>query len=327
MRLNLHLDPAFAEQFALLEQRFRLLFENTEEFSAVVAAGLKFMQASRIDEKIALLKSNMFSEELLQATICGGQSFKMGPISYIWHRLVDRQIVVRATGHMPGAFADHNIVLPLLIEHLNAGTLKNILAPPSALLDRYRHAIVAVDGRTRTGATSRGTGFFAVPFVGGAATLYTCRHNVDPGAGIEVTGVTGADGVSYPFGSPRCHPTEDVATIPILGATPETPIFHFRDEAEVFDEVYTIGFPLVPCAEAGAVGHRGEVNGFAKLYLGGSDVILISNLVSPGNSGGPLVDRDGFVVGMSIKWLEGEWDGERARFSAALPAHLVRATF
>jgi S1-C subfamily serine protease len=115
-----------------------------------------------------------------------------------------------------------------------------------------------------------------------------------------------------------------VAIVPVIGVVPAGPILSLRDDLEVFDEVYTLGFPHVPCAISHAVGHRGEVNGFANLFLGGSDIILISNLVSPGNSGGPVLDRDGFCVGMSIKWLEGEWDGEKARFSAALPAALLQ---
>jgi hypothetical protein len=44
--------------------------------------------------------------------------------------------------------------------------------------------------------------------------------------------------------------------------------------------VYTLGYPMVPCAQADLVGHRGEVN--APPFLGGSDILLISNLVSAG---------------------------------------------
>jgi S1-C subfamily serine protease len=324
MRLNLHLKPAYQRQFVSVEKRFNLLFEDTSVFREIIANGLRFMNAAHADEKLNLINSNFFSEELLQAMICGGESYNTAPVNYIWQRLVDHKIVIRATGHMPGAFVDHSLVLPLLLEHLRAKTLANIFAPSASLIERYKSAIVAIDVRTALGSESRGTGFFAVESEGRSAKLYTCRHNVDPDANIEILRITSAAGETISFGTPRCHPTEDLAVIPVSQAdTPEL-VFFFREEAEVFDEVYTLGFPMIPCAEASVVGHRGEVNGTAKLYLGGSDVLLISNLVSPGNSGGPMIDRDGFCIGMSIKWLEGEWEGERARFSAALPASLIK---
>lgn len=327
MRLNRHANPAYLEQFQQAEERFNLLFNDSDAFYALVAAGLKFMDASHAEAKLNLLRSNFFSEELLQAMICAGQSYKMAPVHYIWQRLAEREIVMRATGYMPGALADHHLVLPLLLEHLRAHTFANLFAPPSALIERYAHAIVAIDVRTRSGTSSRGTGFLGIAADGRAPRIYTCKHNVDPEAAIEIVAVTAADGTVLNYGLPHCHPTEDLAVLPLAGVDRPEPLFRFRDKVEVFDEVYTLGYPLVPCAETAVVGHRGEVNGVANLYLGGSSILLISNLVSPGNSGGPLLDRDGFCVGMSIKWLEGEWDGERARFSAALPASLVREPF
>lgn len=322
MRLNLHTLPIYQDQFALVETRFLQLFENPAAFQEIVARGLKFMHAPNADSKVELIKSNFFSEELLQAMICGGAPYKTSPIHYIWGRLIEHQIVIRATGHMPGAFVDHHLVLPLLLEHLRANTLANIFAPPSAIINRYADAIVAIDVETASGNKSRGTGFFAAPNAG-PTLLYTCKHNVDPESGIKIMRITTAGGKSVEFGETLCHVSEDIAVIAVRGFDPPEPYFRFRSEVDIFDEVYTLGYPKVPCAETKVVGHRGEVNGSGKLYLGGSDIILISNLVSPGNSGGPLLDRDGFCIGMSIKWLEGEWEGERARFSAALPASLL----
>jgi len=323
MRLNLHEHAAYRDQFALVEERLNLLFDDEPAFSRVLSAGLSFMYAANAEAKLSLLKSNFFSEELLQAMICGGESYKTGPIDYIWRRLVGRQIVIRATGHMPGAFVDHSLVLPLLLEYLRSHTLPNIFIPPSAFVSRYRDALVAVDVRTAKGVLSRGSGFFAVPAPGAAPKLYTCRHNVDPGAGIDLVAVTTAAGTKLRFGPPALHSSEDIAVIPVEGLREHEPLFRFRDETEMFDDVYTLGYPMVPCAQTDVIGHRGEINGTAQLFIGGSDILIISNLVSPGNSGGPVLDRDGFCVGMSTKWLEGEWDGERARFSAAIPAALL----
>ena len=224
---------------------------------------------------------------------------------------------------MPGAFVDHCLILPLLIEHLQPKTFQNIFAPPAALIKRYENSIVAIDVTTSKGP-ARGTGFFAAPSQHSRPLLYTCKHNIDPAEGMTISSISFASGQKINFGTPECHATEDLAIIPYFDFQPAEPVFHFRTEVEAFDEVYTLGFPLVPCAEPMIVAHRGEVNGTAKLYIGGTTVILVSNLNSPGNSGGPLLDRSGFCVGMSIKWLEGDWDGEKARFSAALPAAIIK---
>ena len=119
----------------------------------------------------------------------------------------------------------------------------------------------------------------------------------------------------------------DIAVAP-LAHDVAGPCFALSDLVEVFDEVFTLGFPMVPRAESVLVGHRGEMNGRAKLYIEQCPALLISNLVSPGSSGGPALTRDGHCVGMTINWLEGEWGRqeklEKMRFSAALPAELVR---
>jgi hypothetical protein len=324
MRLKLHLDPVYQDQFARAEKCFNLLFQDGSLFREIVASGLKFMSAAHVDEKLDLMRSNFFSEELLQAMICGGKPYQTGPVNFIWRRLVEFEIVVRTTGHMPSAFVSHSLVQPLLLEHLRANTFSNIFAQPGSLVNRYENAIVAIDVVTASGSQSRGTGFFATSGDGQNPVLYTCKHNVDPRSGTKIHGITTATGQRVDFGNPRCHPTEDLAIIPLDQFEPREPFFRFRTDVDVFDEVYTLGYPKVPCAETKVVGHRGEINGEAKLYLGGSDILLISNLVSPGNSGGPLLDRAGFCVGMSIKWLEAEWDGERARFSAALPAAIIQ---
>ncbi|MBL8647479.1 MAG: trypsin-like peptidase domain-containing protein [Sphingosinicella sp.] len=327
MRLNLHNQPHFQKQFSLVEERFNLLFANVTAFNNIVAAGLKFMRAPHAESKIGLMKQNFFSKELLQAMICGGESYRMEPVNFIWRRLLERDIVIRQIGHMPGAFVDHALVLPVLLEHLRAKTLPNIFAPAAALVSRYGDSILAIDVQTRTGDVARGTGFFAVLADSRSAQLFTCKHNVDPAEGISIQSITTSLGQKIDFGLPACHPTEDIAIIPVLGLTDVDPAFRFGSEPVIFDEVYTLGYPSIPGGEASVVGHRGEVNGSAKLFLGGSEVLLISNLVSPGSSGGPLLDRDGFCVGMSIKWLEGEWGGEKARFSAALPASLLKQRF
>lgn len=56
------------------------------------------------------------------------------------------------------------------------------------------------------------------------------------------------------------------------------------------------------------------------------EVLIISNLVAPGSSGGPVLDRAGRCVGMTIQWLEGEYEGAGySKFSAAMPKSVIVA--
>ena len=96
-------------------------------------------------------------------------------------------------------------------------------------------------------------------------------------------------------------------------------------DVETFDEVFTLGFPKVPGAHPTLVGHRGEVNGRAGIYLDKSPALLISNIVSPGSSGCPGLTREGLCVGMTTRWLEAPDEQGGARFSAALPSDALTA--
>jgi S1-C subfamily serine protease len=325
VRSTIHAEPVFQRAFVQVAERLSLSLTDWPEFRRVVEAGLHFTSARNVDEKLRLLDAGCFSEELLQALISGGESFLTGPVAYIWERLRDRQIVAAAfgasAGAMSGVFVDHVMNRGRLAQFLLSDTFLNIFAPPSELLARYRHAIVSIDVTTPRGQ-SRGSGL--IVDTGTQPMLVTCRHNVDPADGIDVDLIKTSAGAQIIVTDFRLHPTTDIATMgvrsPVTG-----PLLRLSPDVAVFDEVYTLGYPAVPgVLDPGVVAHRGEVNGRVTTYTGGGqDLLLISNLISPGNSGGPLLDRDGFCVGMSTQWLEGEYGNERARFSAAIPADVI----
>ena len=323
MRFSPHADTNYMNYFLIAEERFKALLWERDRFFEMVEKGLNFMHAPCAAEKLDLLKAGYFSEELFQAMICAGKSYNTASIVYMWRRLVGRRLVIPTLGHFPGAFVDHVFNKSLLSEYISAKTFLNIFAPPSELVNRYKNAIVAIDVRVKSGDLSRGTGFVAIGDRQKTPCIYTCKHNVDPEAKIEVLNISTAGGKDVSFDKPHCHPREDIAIIPLLIESEDEPVFRFRHDVEMFDEVFTLGFPKVPLSRAHVVGHRGEINGFPTSYSGEDKFILISNLVSPGSSGCPVIDRDGFCVGMSIQWLEGTWGEESARFSAALPASLL----
>jgi hypothetical protein len=308
----------------LSEQRLRLMFDDPADYHALIAKGLSFQHRPNPTEKLNLLKSGYFSLELFQALICGGSPYEMAPVNYIWQRLVASRIVAPSFGHMPGAFADHSIDTPVLLEHLRGDTFQNLFAPPAALADRYSDALLSIDV-LKEDQPYRGSGFIAKATHNRPSFIVTCRHNLDPNAGIEVQAITTASGLVLVAGEPIFSDLHDLCILPLVEDV-AAPAFRFSTSATMFDDVYTLGYPNLPGALPVLMGHRGEVNAIADLYLQKSEAIIISNLVAPGSSGCPVLLSDGWCVGMTISWLEGEVaGGEKTRFSAALPAAAILA--
>lgn len=75
------------------------------------------------------------------------------------------------------------------------------------------------------------------------------------------------------------------------------------DDPITLDSIITVGFPRVPFTTAQyALSHSGEINGQVST-MGGSELLVISCNVNPGNSGGPVLTEDGRCVGVVTESL------------------------
>jgi hypothetical protein len=321
LRIDLHLSPVFQQQFRLLEQRFNLLFEDNDAFLTVARAGAAFKRASHIEEKIALLAKGFFSEEILQFLISGGEGYKTGPVAYIWQRLVEGQVIVPTLGFEPNAFVNSTLMTDSLRTLLVTGTFQNLFYPPSNLLERYRSAIVKIEVEA-DGAPSTGTGFVVRDHEDNSDILLTAKHNVDSTEGISLKRVATEAGVDLPTGPFTLDPNQDIASMRLAHQV-DGPAFHLTSHIAVFDELFTVGYPMLPLAVSSLVGHRGELNGYSTYYQTGHPLMIVSNLVSPGSSGCPILQRLGFAAGMTTRWLEAEYGEDRVRFSAGIPAQAL----
>jgi S1-C subfamily serine protease len=141
--------------------------------------------------------------------------------------------------------------------------------------------------------TSSGTGFF-VSFPG---YVLTNRHVVDgcrtakisrPGYPANDARIAGADS------------TNDLALLSIEMGTKMIP--PFRIGARVGETVFVYGFPLAGLLSSSGNFTVGNITSVAGL---GDDsrILQISAPVQPGNSGGPLLDKFGNVVGIIVSKL------------------------
>lgn len=77
---------------------------------------------------------------------------------------------------------------------------------------------------------------------------------------------------------------------------------------KILDEILTIGYPPVPTTKfSHPLFHLGEINSFVENYWG-NQLFIFSAKTNPGNSGSPIIDKMGTIVGIVSEQLEEqEW--------------------
>lgn len=164
------------------------------------------------------------------------------------------------------------------------------IAPPAQPLTKnvtlLRSAVVTV-----LNSTGSGSGFF----ISADGYLLTNRHVVGTEKFVKVKLATGRELVGEVLRSDAARDVALIKTEPI-----GVPALSLRDdEANIGEELYVLGSPLGERFSTTLT--RGILSGYRTMdqqrYLQ-SDVAIL-----PGNSGGPLLDTDGRVVGIAVRRL------------------------
>jgi serine protease Do len=180
------------------------------------------------------------------------------------------------------------------------GPARGISSNLHGLSETLRHAVVEV----RNGDTGGGTGIIW----GGAGLVVTNAHCVQRGASLQV----GAEGKWRAADALAYHPHHDLALLAVPSVS--GPLLEIRDAESLQpgELVFAHGHPLgVNDALA-----MGVVNAVTRDERGYARWIIADVRLAPGNSGGPLVDAEGRLVGINSMVVNG--------LGVAIPAGLVQ---
>lgn len=184
--------------------------------------------------------------------------------------------------------------------------------PPDfvSVVARLGAGVVKVENLTEDGKVLKtGTGFFAGP----DGTVVTCHHVVEGAKRIRVSTLTGAEFKNN--GVLLADPKIDLAILGVEASGVAAVSLADDQSAAVGMPIAILGNPLglSGSLSTGVVSAIRSVKGYD------FPAIQVSAAVSPGSSGGPVVDGEGRLLGMvSAKMQEGEAIG------FALPVGLIR---
>jgi S1-C subfamily serine protease len=173
------------------------------------------------------------------------------------------------------------------------------------MYQRVKDSIVLIEGQTSSGIV-QGSGF--VYNMSGLLLVVTNNHVVH---GTTSLSVTFSDGNGYAATVNGTDPYSDLAVVTVTGA-PESefkPIEVVSSSTlRVGDSVVAIGAPfgLTGSMTTGVISGLGRTITETE-YAGNfaiADIIQTSTPVNPGNSGGPLLNLDGNVVGITAATAE-----------------------
>lgn len=187
--------------------------------------------------------------------------------------------------------------------------VSNVLSQDERLAG-YKRAVVAVSS-----GDARASGFHI-----GGGYIVTNEHVVDGGREITVhfqqeTAGRAAERIGADEG-------QDLALLKLEGTdTDNLPVLPLAESWAPGDPVYIIGNPLFFTR----VINKGTIEGLTLAYGGSQPVMAIDVPVFSGNSGSPIIDGQGSVVGVAYASRQKEEDGRTRQSGLAVPAEAVRA--
>ena len=158
------------------------------------------------------------------------------------------------------------------------------------LQEKLSPNVIHITGRDNTECVGNGTGFLI-----NNQTVLTCKHVVTDMTPDEHLNILGGE---YTYSIKKSE-TYDIALLILDRAVDSINSFPVFNVAEVLDEVLIMGYPPIIGADSDyMLSQKGEVNSVVYDYLSKTTNLVLSSVTRPGNSGGPVISKSGYLVGM-----------------------------
>lgn len=176
-------------------------------------------------------------------------------------------------------------------------------------------------GALSSHAASFGSGFI----ISDSGHIVTCAHCVPDGSRIAVLT---QDGLSHEATVVFRNAGLDIACLKIDKATKNHFTIGDSTTAKILDQIYVFGFPLPSAIGSELSASRGSLNAIRN--NGGLHLLQIDAPVNPGNSGGPVLNSIGAVVGVAVSKLDpmkaiDQLGTIPERINFAVPSSVLRA--
>lgn len=177
--------------------------------------------------------------------------------------------------------------------------------------EHFKDSVVPITGITPNGKDDLGTAYYI-----GEGRFVTAAHCI---TGFDRFNVLLHDNTRLPITKITFAKGQDLVHYDLAVIYIDAPISYpelWLDEPNVLDNVLTMGYPPVPCfdlvkvAETASVGIIikggqksvvGQVAAPGNSYLSPLDYFLINARVKGGNSGGPVINEEGKVIGTIVE--------------------------
>lgn len=159
------------------------------------------------------------------------------------------------------------------------------------------------------GFVSQGTGFFLQDY-----GLVTCSHVL----GRKITGITATSRHGEHQWKAKIISRNDIKDIAVLKIdyTPESNLEISNVKVKRLTPVMVLGFPNFNDGDTGSA-YTGKVSGFRTYF--DTPFILIDTTIIGGNSGGPVLDIYGKVIGIAARGGASQSKAQNTEFNAVVP--------